>query len=281
MPPTFEGNEASRAEIDEFDKRARRRFVPHKIDILHEYYLPLTTFAREGNPARIDNRPFYYKTHFDLLEKYKGKTVLNVACGIGELSLLMAHMGINVVAFDFSPASVEAARQMAEINGYGDRIRIDEMDVRDLQYEPDSFDLITGEHALHHLIKYENSLENLYRVLKPAGTALFWENFAFDPIIRILRPLNWRLKGYVGEHSLDARDLEYIDRTFDAYTLSRESVFYTYSRFFRRPNRFCRAVGRHLKSLDDRLLLRFPALKKYYSLAFLEMHKTHQTEGPP
>ena len=190
----------------------------------------------------------------------------------------MASKGVNVVAFDFSPESVRVAREMARINGFEDRIQVDLMDVRDLEYPDDSFDLVTGEHALHHLIKFDGSLENLYRVLKPGSRAFFWENVTFDPLIRLLRPINWAVKGYVGEHSLGKEDLAYIDRVFDSYRLSHHSVFSTYSRLLQRPNAICRKTTRMLRGLDDFLLPRIPFLKRFYSLAFLEMRKNPKTD---
>ena len=126
---------------------------------------------------------------------------------------------------------------------------------------------------MHHLIKYENCLENLYRVLKPGGVAVFIENFTFDPLIRLIRPVNWLIKGHEGEHSLGAEDLLYARRIFDDVGISDHAVFYTYSRLFAKPTPFNRKVARFLKRMDDMLLPVFPFLKRFHSLAFLELRK--------
>jgi ubiquinone/menaquinone biosynthesis C-methylase UbiE len=162
---------------------------------------------------------------------------------------------------------------MARLNGYAERIRVDCQDIRRLEYEDESFDLITGEDALHHLIKYENCLENMNRVLKTVGVAIFIENFAFDPLIRLMRPINWWIKGHEGEHSLGTEDLRYARSVFADVRTSDHAVFYTYSRFFAKSNLFNRKVARFLKGMDEALLPAFPVLKRFHSLAFLELRK--------
>lgn len=267
-------DEEAKREADEFDARLSKRLPPRPFDVMEEYYWPLTTFGERGDPRfRCNNKYAFYKRHLDQLREFAGKRVLNVACGTGELSLYLAHIGCEVVSFDFSPKSVDYAREMARINNLSHRIQVDEMDIRHLSYPDNSFDVVTGEAALHHLIKYENCFENMYRVLKPGGVALFFENFEFDPLIRLMRPINWYFKGYVGEYSLKHADIDYARRVFDEVVISDHAVFYTYSRFFATPNAFNRRVARSLKKLDDIVLPRLPFLKRFYSLAYMQLKK--------
>lgn len=264
----------AKQEADEFDSRLSKRLPPRVFDTMEEYYLPLTTFGERGNPSfRCTNRYHFYKRHLDHLLEFRGKRVLNVACGTGELSLFLASNGIDVVSFDFSPKSVAYAREMAHINGLEDRIQIDEKDIRFLDYEENSFDVVTGEAALHHIIKYENCFENIYRVLKPGGIAVFVENFNHDPLIRLMRPINWYLKGYVGEYSLSYKDIEYAESVFDRVEVTDKSVFYTYSRFFGKPSARNRKVARFLKRFDDFILPKVPMLERYFTLGYLILHK--------
>jgi len=267
-------DEMVRAETAFAERRIANRHPARKIDIMAEYYWPRVTFGEKGHRMDIgDNRYLFYRRHLDHLKEFSGKHVLNVACGPGRLSLYLAHQGMTVAAFDISPASVQYAREFAEINGYGDAIDVQVMDIRSLTYPDDAFDVVTGEAALHHLIKYEGCLENMYRVLKPGGVALFWESFDFDPLIRFLRPINWRRRGYVGEYMLGASDLHHAREVFDEVLISDQSVFYTYSRFFRKPTPLNRRVARLLKRVDDMLLPRLPFLMRHYSLAYMQMKK--------
>jgi ubiquinone/menaquinone biosynthesis C-methylase UbiE len=267
-------DEDARVEALDFDERIKKRLPPRPFDVMEQYYWPLTTFGERGDPSfRCNNRYHLYKRHLDHLMSFKGKRVLNVACGTGELSLFLAHCGCDVVAFDFSPKSVEYAREMARINGFADKIQIDVMDIRNITYPENSFDVVTGEAALHHVIKYDNCFENMYRVLKPGGVALFFENFVFDPMVRLMRPINWYFKGYVGEYSLGREDIEYAKRVFDEVRITDHAVFYTYARFFYTPSKLNRFVARTLKQVDNAVLPTLPFLKRFYSLAYMELHK--------
>jgi SAM-dependent methyltransferase/glycosyltransferase involved in cell wall biosynthesis len=264
----------AKAEIESFNGWARRRFSPRRMDLIEEYHEPLVSFGERGRGWRGNNRWFYYQRHHAELRRHRGKRVLNAACGIGELSLFMAHEGLDVVAFDFSPESVAAARELAALHGLSDRIRVDLADVRDLPYADDSFDLVTGEDSLHHLIKWRGSVESIERVLKPGGKVMFCENFAFDPLISLLRPLNWWWQGYVEEHSLGADDLASLRRVFSDVTISDRSFFYTYSRLVAKPTPLNRRVSRALRAIDAALMPRSSWLRSHYSLAVIEMRKS-------
>jgi ubiquinone/menaquinone biosynthesis C-methylase UbiE len=270
---TISDDSRARQESRWFDQRVAKLKAPRKIDVLADYHLPVATFGAEGNPRKGNHRWWYYALHHQRLAQFAGKRVLHVACGFGELALYMAHLGLEVVAFDFSPTSVEFAREMVRLNGLEDRITVDCHDVRTIPYAEESFDLVTGEDALHHIIKYEGSLEPLYRVLKRGGSALFCDNFAFDPIVQFLRPINWRYQEFANEHSLGEQDLEYLRRVFDQVRVLHPSYFYTWGRLMTRPGRLARAFSRSLRRIDELLLPRLPILRRHYSLAMLELLK--------
>src|SRR5688572_20805237 len=139
-------NADAAAEAAWFDQRVVDHRVARKLDILADYHDPLTTFGEVGTPGRGNTRWYYYQLHHAELAQYRGSRVLHVACGFGELALYMAHLGVReVVAFDFSPQSVQLARELVRLNGYEDRVRVDLADICNLPYADESFDFITGE----------------------------------------------------------------------------------------------------------------------------------------
>ena len=263
----------ARAEARWFDERVARMRQPRAFDVMADYHLPLVTFGAQGDPTKGNQRWWYYELHHERLRAFAGKRVLHVACGFGELAVYMASLGIHVTAFDISQTSVEFARELVRLNGCTDSVTVECHDVREIPYPEASFDLVTGEDALHHIIKFQGALEPLYRVLKPGGLALFCDNFAFDPLIRFLRPLNWKRQGFTSEHSLGEDDLAYLRRVFDEVRIGHESFFYTWGRLLPRPSPLARAFSRGLRRLDAALLPRLPALRRRYSLAMLELFK--------
>ena len=61
--------------------------------------------------------------------RLEGKTVLDLGCGSGQVSLLAAAMGATVRGIDIAPGMLALARQAAERAGLGGRVAFEEGDV--------------------------------------------------------------------------------------------------------------------------------------------------------
>lgn len=216
---------------------------------------------------------FYYEKLYSVLRQGPKCKVLDVACGIGFLSVLLAKYGHQVVAIDISKNSIEYARKLAAENNCLDKIEFRVEDICKLDLESDQFDIITGEDALHHVIKYPGSVENIYRVLKPGGKIYFSEPFAFNPLINAMRFINVRIKNHQGEQFLGRNELQTLNACFKDIKITDRSVFYVFSRFFQKPTNLNRRINIALKTIDDFLQRKIPYLSKFYALAFLEMTK--------
>lgn len=75
-----------------------------------------------------------------------GDRVLDVACGLGAGSALLADHGCEVLGVDADAGAVEAARRR-----YGDRVRFEAGDALALDLEPGSFDAVVSVHTMEHL----------------------------------------------------------------------------------------------------------------------------------
>ena len=51
-------------------------------------------------------------------------TVLDVGCGTGEHTILLASLGYDVLGVDFAPEAIEQARRNAEAKGVGARFEV-------------------------------------------------------------------------------------------------------------------------------------------------------------
>lgn len=253
--------------IDEgahYDMRVAKRANPGTVNVDERYAQRIA----EGTYQWFLNSKLY-----GTLKDAPPCKVLDVACGTGFYSTLLAKFGHDVASIDISQKSVEYARELARLNGCSGNVKHHVMDISALDFEPDSFDLVTGEDAIHHLIKYPQAMENIYKVLKPGGKAYFWEPFAFNPLINAMRYVNVRVRNHEGEHFLRQSDVEKLESVFDEVKVSDKAVIYTFARFFARPGKISRKVNVLLKELDDAAQAKLPFLSRYYSLAFLEMTK--------
>lgn len=103
---------------------------------------------------------------------FAGKTVLDVGCGTGILSLFAAKAGAaHVYGIDMS-AIAESARQIVEENGYSDRVTIIRGKVEEVTLPCEKVDIIISEWMGYFLL-YESMLDTvLYardRWLAPGG----------------------------------------------------------------------------------------------------------------
>ena len=117
-----------------------------------------------------------------------GKTVLEYGCGDGWITTELARRGARVCAFDISSEAVAQTRRTLRKAGLARRCDVRVMAGEALAYPADHFDLAIGFAILHHL-DMQPALDELRRVLKPGGRALFAEPLASNPAIRLYRRL--------------------------------------------------------------------------------------------
>ena len=73
----------------------------------------------------VEARKYMVEPHipgFAQFERWRGKNVLEVGCGIGTDTINFARAGAQVTAVDLSGKSLEVARQRAEVFDLADRI---------------------------------------------------------------------------------------------------------------------------------------------------------------
>lgn len=107
-----------------------------------------------------------------------GAKVLEVGCGPGRLSILLAREhGLDVIGLDLDPAMIERARTYAEGLGNGDQRRPSFLvsDVASLAFPDGSFDLVVSTLSMHHWGDPTAGLAEIGRVLRPSGRALAWD----------------------------------------------------------------------------------------------------------
>ena len=96
-----------------------------------------------------------------------GRCVLEIGCGMGLHSELMARAGAKVTAVDISDTSIEATRRRAMLKGLAIDVR--HMDATALDFADVSFDFVWSWGAIHHSSHTGRIIREVYRVLKPCG----------------------------------------------------------------------------------------------------------------
>lgn len=103
------------------------------------------------------------------------QSVLDIGCGTGSLSVVLAQMGYIVTGIDLSPEMIAMARAKAEANGLA--VTFEVMDAAQPQLAPRQFDALVCRHLLWALPGTAQVLERWVRLLKPGGRLLLVEGF--------------------------------------------------------------------------------------------------------
>src|SRR5262245_45693687 len=111
-----------------------------------------------------------------------GASVLDVACGSGQLALIAARRGARVTGVDIATNSVEAARGRAAAEGLD--ARFDEGDAEALPYPDKSFDVVATIYGAMFAPRPERVAAELLRVCRPGGT---------------IAMANWTKEGFIGQ----------------------------------------------------------------------------------
>ncbi len=119
----------------------------------------------------------------------EGKNVLDLGCGNGWLSIILAKRRANVHAIDISSEAINSAKIMADINQVSSKIIFNVGSAYDLEYPDNYFDLVIGQAILHHLSDKTRLSNSLFRVLKNGGKAVFSEAFGDSYILERIRLL--------------------------------------------------------------------------------------------
>ncbi|HEX7556025.1 MAG TPA: class I SAM-dependent methyltransferase [Leptolinea sp.] len=126
------------------------------------------------------------------LPNFKGN-ILDMGCGTGSLSVVLARLGHEVTGVDLSPTMISLAQAKALRHGY--QIEFQVMDAAFPQLALKQFDVIVCRHLLWALPKPKQVLQRWIEYLKPNGRLLliegYWETgggMHADEIIEILPP---------------------------------------------------------------------------------------------
>ena len=97
-----------------------------------------------------------------------GKTVLDIACGDGYGSAMLARYAAQVTGVDIDTPTVERARGKY----VADNLRFLQGSATDMPLEDDSVDLVVSFETIEHLTEQDRMLCEIRRVLRPEGFLL-------------------------------------------------------------------------------------------------------------
>jgi len=125
----------------------------------------------------------------------QGKEVLEIGCGTGPSSVVMAEQGARVTALDIDPQMVEATRLRARDHGLADAVRaVHVADSTNIYLSDEAFDLVVCNGVLEHVRPEIRAflMREMWRVLRKGGHLFIGETPSrLCPIDRHTTELWW------------------------------------------------------------------------------------------
>jgi SAM-dependent methyltransferase len=148
---------------------------------------------------------------FDGLGELEGQKVLEVGCGDGGLSCLMAMCGAQVYSTDLQHARLKRAAELVRHHRLEARVHLFASDVYVPPLAPGTFDLVVTRSVLV-LVDRSRVLPVLTRLMKPGAHALFVENLDGHPLVSAWRRVTGTQGGPFGYFT--AREIAELKRYF-------------------------------------------------------------------
>lgn len=101
--------------------------------------------------------------------------VLDMGCGPGFFSIVLAGAGFRVTAADYTPAMLEEARANARVESVEGAIEFRRMDAEALEEPDGTFDVVVSRNLTWNLPHPETAYAEWLRVLKPGGLLLNYD----------------------------------------------------------------------------------------------------------
>jgi 2-polyprenyl-3-methyl-5-hydroxy-6-metoxy-1,4-benzoquinol methylase len=126
--------------------------------------------GRSGWRTAVPAPDFIQFIEWLINNKIRGKA-LDLGCGGGRHSILLAKSGFETYGIDFAEAAIKTAAINADNANVSDSTHFQVGNVLDLPYGEDSFDIVNDDGCLHHINPEDwiTYLQNINKVIKDGG----------------------------------------------------------------------------------------------------------------
>lgn len=170
-------------------------------------------FSSAINEEIVDRGERIAEELMELADLSAGSKVLDLGCGPGLFSILLAKHGVEVIGIDYSAGMVEKAADNASIEGVSAKFL--KMDAQSLEFEDNTFDAVVTRNVFWALERPEKCYSEIARVLKNGGRGVVMDgNFylrLYNDDYRYRPGSGDTAKDYHGKHNTDNVDFKIIE----------------------------------------------------------------------
>lgn len=117
-----------------------------------------------------------------------GAIALNIGCGAGDESVVLARCGASCIAMDITAPAAEATDLLLRKLGCGEGVQAD---ARFIPLKDEAVDIVYSSGVLHHSADLPKSIAEIHRVLKPGGAAYIMLYATWSIVFLQERMLRW------------------------------------------------------------------------------------------
>jgi len=213
---------------------------------------------------QVEARKYRVEPHipgFSQFERWRGRRVLEIGCGLGTAAVSFARAGADYTAVELSAESLRLARRRFEIYGLSGRFHLGNAEELDSFLPVEPYDLVYSFGVIHHSPHPERIVRQVQRYLAPAGEfrlMLYARNSWKQALIEGGLEQPEAQSGCPIAHTYTAADVHALLRGYEIVELRQEHLFpYVVEKYVRHeyelqpwfktmPPEMFRALERHL-----------------------------------
>lgn len=159
----------------------------------------------------VEARKHFVEPHipgFAEFERWTGKKVMEIGCGLGTAMINFARNGAQVTALDLSDKSLELAKQRVDVYDVNDRVTFYAGNAEELdQFVPvEPYDLVYSFGVIHHTPHPERVIDQIRQYTKPGSTVKIMVYYRYSwKVLWILLTYGkgqfWRMNELIAQYS--------------------------------------------------------------------------------
>jgi len=265
-------NEVTTPEAASPDRLERERAHFNKIverDVSTDLLMPPSNVRRYDRPP--EDTPFPMEYAFCLLGDVRGKVVVDLGCGEGLNTVVLASLGAQVISVDISDRSLELTGARAAANGVARNVTLVHSDAATIPVQDGVADRVLCATVLHH-VDCLATARQIRRILKPGALASFLEPVAGPEWLATFRSFLPKPEGVSrDERPLTMNQIDAVSRAVGR--AGRRRQFLLLTRLLHRGGINVWPIVRRAHHMDAWILRRLSFAKAFASPAVWEARK--------
>ena len=151
---------------------------------LYEKFHQKTTFQEK----LINVKNFTYRIILGVINShissFSNKTILDIGCGAGTISLYLANQGANIIGIDISRKAIDSCKKSAKALKLKDRTQFICNTIEQIKFRR-KFDLIICSEIIEHIPNDKAFLKRVYKLLKNNGLLILSTPSINAPLYKI------------------------------------------------------------------------------------------------